>query len=55
MLLLVGAAATLIFGAMVKQQAPVIVGAVVTGISAIHFAMTRVGPCWSSCRSASSC
>ncbi|MEV4533792.1 permease [Asanoa sp. NPDC049518] len=44
LLLLVGAAATLIFGAMVKQQAPVIVGAVVTGISAIHFTVTRVGP-----------
>jgi hypothetical protein len=44
LLLLVGAAATLIFGSMVKQQAPVIVGAVVTGISAIHFTVTRVGP-----------
>ncbi|MDG4820966.1 permease [Asanoa sp. WMMD1127] len=44
LLLLVGAAATLVFGSMVKQQAPFIVGAVVTAISAIHFTVTRVGP-----------
>ncbi|GIF75543.1 SCO7613 C-terminal domain-containing membrane protein [Asanoa siamensis] len=44
LLLLVGAAATLVFGSMVKQQAPFIVGAVVTAVSAIHFTVTRVGP-----------
>jgi hypothetical protein len=43
-LLLLGGAATLIFGSMRQQQAPVIVGAVVTGISAIHFTITQVGP-----------
>ncbi|GIF60631.1 SCO7613 C-terminal domain-containing membrane protein [Asanoa iriomotensis] len=44
LLLLLGAAATLIFGSMLKQQAPFIVGAVVTAVSAIHFTVTRVGP-----------
>ena len=43
-LLLLGGVATLIFGAMRQQQAPVIVGAVVTAISAIHFTITQVGP-----------
>lgn len=44
LLLMVGAAATLIFGSMLKQQAPFIVGAIVTAVSAIHFTVTRVGP-----------
>jgi hypothetical protein len=43
-LLLLGGVATLIFGSMRQQQAPVIVGAVVTAISAIHFTITQVGP-----------
>ncbi|MFG1610948.1 SCO7613 C-terminal domain-containing membrane protein [Actinoplanes sp. NPDC049265] len=43
-LLLCGAVGTLIVGAQLKQQAPVVVGAAVTVIAAIHFAMTLVGP-----------
>ncbi|GLZ01369.1 hypothetical protein [Actinoplanes sp. NBRC 103695] len=43
-LLLCGAVGTLIVGSQLKQQAPVVVGAAVTVIAAIHFAMTLVGP-----------
>jgi hypothetical protein len=44
LLLLLGAVATLIVGSRLQQQAPVVVGAAATTISAIHFAMTLVGP-----------
>jgi hypothetical protein len=42
--LLLGAVATLIVGSRLQQQAPVVVGAVVTAIAAVHFAVTLVGP-----------
>lgn len=42
-LLLLGAVATLIAGSMRQQQAPVVVGAVVTAITALHV-LTLVGP-----------
>ena len=42
-LLLLGAVATLIFGSVSRQQAPVIVGAVVTAIAALH-ALISLGP-----------
>ncbi|SDY72706.1 Predicted membrane protein [Micromonospora pattaloongensis] len=43
LLLLLGAVATLIAGSMRQQQAPVVVGAIVTAITAIHV-LTLVGP-----------
>ncbi|GAA0533150.1 hypothetical protein GCM10010172_12500 [Paractinoplanes ferrugineus] len=43
-LLLLGAVATLIVGSTYRQQAPVVVGAVATGFTAIHFVTTLVGP-----------
>ncbi|MGR6317320.1 permease [Micromonospora soli] len=42
-LLLLGAVAVLIFGSMTRQQAPVIVGATVTAVAAIH-ALFSLGP-----------
>ncbi|HEX5542713.1 MAG TPA: permease, partial [Micromonospora sp.] len=42
-LLLLGAVATLIFGSKRQQQAPVVIGAVVTAVAALH-ALTLVGP-----------
>ncbi|WBB77399.1 permease [Micromonospora sp. WMMD882] len=42
-LLLLGAVGVLIWGSMTQQQAPVIVGAVVTGIAALH-ALFSLGP-----------
>ncbi|MCW3839824.1 permease [Micromonospora yasonensis] len=42
-LLLLGAVAVLIFGSMTRQQAPVIVGATVTAITAVH-ALFSLGP-----------
>ncbi|MGW0505221.1 SCO7613 C-terminal domain-containing membrane protein [Micromonospora sp. NPDC003241] len=42
-LLLLGAVAVLVFGSMTRQQAPVIVGAVVTAIAAVH-ALFSLGP-----------
>ncbi|WDZ86921.1 zinc ribbon domain-containing protein [Micromonospora cathayae] len=42
-LLLLGAVAVLVWGSMTQQQAPVIVGAVVTGIAALH-ALFSLGP-----------
>ncbi|MET8906872.1 permease [Micromonospora sp. NPDC004551] len=42
-LLLLGAVAVLIFGSMSQQQAPVIVGATVTAIAAVH-ALVSLGP-----------
>jgi hypothetical protein len=42
-LLLLGAVATLIFGSMRQQQAPVVIGGVVTALTALH-ALTLVGP-----------
>ncbi|HEX6970138.1 MAG TPA: permease, partial [Micromonosporaceae bacterium] len=42
-LLLLGAVAVLIFGSVRQQQAPVVIGAVVTAITALH-ALTLVGP-----------
>ncbi len=42
-LLLLGAVAILVFGSMSQQQAPVIVGAVVTAIAAVH-ALFSLGP-----------
>ncbi|MFC4148276.1 SCO7613 C-terminal domain-containing membrane protein [Micromonospora mangrovi] len=42
-LLLLGAVAVLIFGSMSRQQAPVIVGAAVTAIAAVH-ALFSLGP-----------
>ncbi|MBQ1025891.1 SCO7613 C-terminal domain-containing membrane protein [Micromonospora sp. C95] len=42
-LLLLGAVAVLVFGSMTQQQAPVIVGAVVTAIAAVH-ALFSLGP-----------
>jgi len=44
LLLLLGAVATLIIGSRLQQQAPVVVGATTTAITAIHFAVTLVGP-----------
>ena len=35
---------TLIIGSRLQQQAPVVVGAAVTAITAVHFAVTLVGP-----------
>ncbi|MEH1125987.1 SCO7613 C-terminal domain-containing membrane protein, partial [Micromonospora sp. CPCC 206061] len=43
--LLLGAVATLIFGAFTRQQAPLVVGTVVTVITALH-ALTLVGLSW---------
>jgi hypothetical protein len=43
-LLLVGAVLTLVIGSKLQQQAPVVVGAVVTAIAALHFTVTLVGP-----------
>jgi hypothetical protein len=43
-LLLLGAVATLIVGSMNRQQAPVVVGALATLFTAVHFAVTLVGP-----------
>lgn len=43
LLLLLGAVATLIVGSMRQQQAPVVIGAIVTAITALH-ALTLVGP-----------
>lgn len=42
-LLLLGAVAVLIFGSMTRQQAPVIVGASVTAVTAVH-ALISLGP-----------
>ncbi|NES16930.1 MULTISPECIES: SCO7613 C-terminal domain-containing membrane protein [Micromonospora] len=42
-LLLLGAVAVLIFGSMTRQQAPVIVGATVTAVAAVH-ALFALGP-----------
>ncbi|SBT54689.1 zinc ribbon domain-containing protein [Micromonospora narathiwatensis] len=42
-LLLLGAVAVLIFGSMSRQQAPVIVGATVTAVAAVH-ALISLGP-----------
>jgi hypothetical protein len=42
LLLLLGAVTTLIVGSRLRQQAPVVVGALTTAIAAIHFAMTLV-------------
>ncbi|BCJ58494.1 SCO7613 C-terminal domain-containing membrane protein [Micromonospora endophytica] len=42
-LLLLGAVAVLVFGSMSQQQAPVIIGAVVTAITAVH-ALFSLGP-----------
>ncbi|MFI5935535.1 SCO7613 C-terminal domain-containing membrane protein [Actinoplanes sp. NPDC051494] len=42
--LLLGAVATLIIGSRLQQQAPVVIGTVVTVIATIHFATTLVGP-----------
>ncbi len=44
LLLLLGGVGTLIVGARLQQQAPVVVGAVVTAIAAVHFVVTLVGP-----------
>ncbi|GAB1689531.1 SCO7613 C-terminal domain-containing membrane protein [Krasilnikovia sp. M28-CT-15] len=44
LMLLLGAVVTLIIGSRMRQQAPVVVGAVVTAIAALHFAVTLVGP-----------
>ncbi|MEV6490368.1 hypothetical protein AB0M20_17335, partial [Actinoplanes sp. NPDC051633] len=43
-LLLCGAVGTTIVGSQFKQQAPVVIGAAVTVLAAIHFSMTLVGP-----------
>jgi hypothetical protein len=43
-LLLLGAVATLMVGSTYRQQAPVVVGAGATAITAIHFAYNLVGP-----------
>jgi hypothetical protein len=43
-LLMLGAVAVLILGSTTRQQAPVIVGSVVTTISALHYAFTLGGP-----------
>ena len=42
-LLLLGAVATLIVGSIRRQRAPVVIGAAITAITAIH-ALTRIGP-----------
>ncbi|GAB1645158.1 SCO7613 C-terminal domain-containing membrane protein [Krasilnikovia sp. MM14-A1259] len=44
LVLLLGGVVTLIIGSRMRQQAPVVVGAVVTAIAALHFAVTLVGP-----------
>jgi hypothetical protein len=44
LLLLLGAVATLLVGSRTQQQAPVVVGAAVTTITALHFSVTLVGP-----------
>ncbi|RZU52159.1 hypothetical protein EV385_4003 [Krasilnikovia cinnamomea] len=44
LVLLLGGVVTLIIGSRLRQQAPVVVGAVVTAIAALHFAVTLVGP-----------
>jgi hypothetical protein len=44
LLLLLGAVTTLIVGSRLQQQAPVVIGAAATAITAIHFATTLVGP-----------
>ncbi|MEU4243242.1 hypothetical protein [Actinoplanes sp. NPDC026619] len=43
-LLLLGAVATLIVGSTYRQQAPVVVGALATVFTAVHFVTTLVGP-----------
>ncbi|GGL07251.1 SCO7613 C-terminal domain-containing membrane protein [Mangrovihabitans endophyticus] len=43
-LLLLGAVLTLIIGSRLQQQAPVVIGAAATVVTAIHFATTLVGP-----------
>ncbi|BFU46864.1 SCO7613 C-terminal domain-containing membrane protein [Krasilnikovia sp. MM14-A1004] len=44
LVLLLGGVVTLIIGSRMRQQAPVVVGAAVTAIAALHFAVTLVGP-----------
>ncbi|HET9516270.1 MAG TPA: hypothetical protein VFO77_00940 [Actinoplanes sp.] len=44
LLLLLGAVGTLIVGSRLQQQAPVVVGAAVTAIVALHYTVTLVGP-----------
>jgi hypothetical protein len=44
LLLLLGAVGTLIIGSWLQQQAPVVVGAAVTAIAALHYTVTLVGP-----------
>jgi hypothetical protein len=44
LLLLLGGVATLLAGSRLQQQAPVVVGAVVTAVAALHFVVTLVGP-----------
>jgi hypothetical protein len=44
LLLLLGGVGTLIIGSRLQQQAPVVVGAAVTAIAALHFTVTLVGP-----------
>ncbi len=44
LLLLLGAVATLVVGSRMQQQAPVVVGATTTAITALHFSVTLVGP-----------
>jgi hypothetical protein len=44
LLLLLGAVGTLIIGSRLRQQAPVVVGAAVTAIAALHYTVTLVGP-----------
>jgi hypothetical protein len=44
LLLLLGAVGTLIIGSRLQQQAPVVVGAAVTAIAALHYTVTLVGP-----------
>ena len=43
-LLLLGAVTTLIVGSVYRQQAPVVVGAAATAVTAVHFAVALVGP-----------
>ena len=43
-LLLLGAVGTLIIGSRLQQQAPVVVGAAATTVTALHFTVTNVGP-----------
>jgi hypothetical protein len=43
-LLMLGAVSVLILGAMSRQQAPVVVGGVVTSVAALHYTFTLGGP-----------